>query len=429
MRLKDEILTFKDLRKDVAEKIAEAVLEEVLISRRKGPCFMKRLLSYPKAHVSMGEMGVGSRGEGDLFVHNLIAKIASAKTPTPILGPLSLDDAGVVSYKNMLVTVAVDGTHSRLSNYPFLAGFHVTRACLRDVYVKGAKPLALFDDVHLADDGDVGKLFDFVAGINTVASLMNVPLISGSTLRVGGDMVIGDRMVSCVGAVGVLTSNHNLTARRNIACGDVILMTEGAGGGTIATTAIYSGNSEAIIETLNVKFLQICDNLIESGLISKIHAMTDITNGGIRGDANTICKEANVGLILNGNVIEKLVNKRILRMLKECSIDHLGVSLDSLLIFTPRKESEEIIRSVKKLGVKIEEIGVARKEPVKAQIQYGNEIFDLKPKFRESAYTKIKKIIGEESPENKRKIEKATLEAFNKVMEKRNFFFNVIKAK
>ncbi|MEM2914929.1 MAG: AIR synthase related protein, partial [Candidatus Bathyarchaeia archaeon] len=262
-RLEEELLTFKTLRKDVAEKIADAVIEEVSRSRQKKMKLLSRLLSYPKAYVSMGEMGVGSRGEGDLFIHKLVAKLASAKTPTPVLGPLSLDDAGVVAYKDMLVSVAVDGTHSRLSNYPFLAGFHVTRACLRDVYVKGAKPIALFDDVHLADDGDVGKLFDFVAGINTVASLMRIPIIAGSTLRIGGDMVIGERMVSCVGAVGILASNRNLTARRNIRPNDVILMTEGAGGGTIATAAIYSGSFEAIIETLNVKFLNVCKYLIE----------------------------------------------------------------------------------------------------------------------------------------------------------------------
>ncbi len=428
-RLREELLIFKDLRKDMAEKIADAVLKEVTKSRASKSKFMRRLIGYPEAHVSMGEMGVGSRGEGDLFVHKLIAKIASAKTPPPILGPLSLDDAGVVSYKNMLVSVAVDGTHSRLSNYPFLAGFHVTRACLRDVYVKGAKPLALFDDIHLADDGDVGKLFDFVAGINTVASLMKVPLISGSTLRIGGDMVIGDRMVSCVGAVGVLTSKRNLTARRNIKAGDAILMTHGAGGGTIVTTAIYSGNFDAIIETLNINFLKVCENIINSSLVTRIHAMTDVTNGGIRGDANTICKEANVGLVINGNMIENLVNSRILKMLKENSIDPLGISLDSLLIFTSQEESNRIINSVRRLGVKIDKIGFTTEKPVKAQIQYDGKRFNLQPKFRESAYTKIKKVIGEESPKNKRKIEGAAEKAFKEAMKKRNYFFNLVKSR
>ena len=52
----------------------------------------------------------------------------------------------------------------------------------------GADPVAMLSDLHLADDGDVGKLFDFTAGVCAVSELVDVPLVAGSTLRVGGDM-------------------------------------------------------------------------------------------------------------------------------------------------------------------------------------------------------------------------------------------------
>ena len=132
--------------------------------------------------------------------------------------------------------------HSRLSHFPFLAGFHVTRATLRDVYVMGAAPVALLSDIHVADDGDVAKIFDYTAGIAVVAEAMGVPLVTGSTLRIGGDMVLGDRMTGCVGAVGVA---DYLTARKETRPGDIILMTARAGGGTIATTALNSGASRS----------------------------------------------------------------------------------------------------------------------------------------------------------------------------------------
>ena len=428
LRILDEILTFKKVSKIEAEKLAEAVVKEVSKSRKaKEDRLMRRLLDFPRSNVSMGQMGVGSRGEGDIFVHKLIAKLASMDAPTPFLGPLSLDDAGMVKYGDLVVAVAVDGTHSRLSNYPFIAGFHVTRACLRDVYVKGAKPIALFDDLHLADDGDLGKLFDFVAGINTVASLVKVPLVAGSTLRVGGDMVVGDRMVSCVGAVGIVKTTKNVTAKRNIKPGDIMLMTEGAGGGTITTTAIYSGNFDVILETLNIRFLKVCDYLLESGLISKIHTMTDVTNGGIRGDANTICEEAKVGMVVDGEAVEKTINKKVLKMLKECGVDPLGVSLDSLLIFTPKENCEEIMEKIRKLGIKIEEVGFVVEKPKKAKIIVGDKIVDLKPKFRESAYTEIKKVVGEETPIDKDKLEKAVKKAFKEAIKKRNYFLKIVK--
>jgi len=50
-------------------------------------------------------------------------------------------------------------------------------------------------------------------------------------------------------------------------------------------------------ETMNIKFLEACEALIISGLLPYIHAMTDVTNGGIRGDAKEISKTAGVKLV------------------------------------------------------------------------------------------------------------------------------------
>ncbi len=52
---------------------------------------------------------------------------------------------------------------------------------LRDVCVMGADPIAMLSDIHLADDGDVGKLFNFTAGVCAVSELVDVPLVAGST--------------------------------------------------------------------------------------------------------------------------------------------------------------------------------------------------------------------------------------------------------
>lgn len=421
---------FKAIGLEDAKKLASAVLSEVKKTRIKPQDkTVDEILSYPRSGISMGVMGVGSRGEGDITTHKLIAKIASTISSKVILGPLSLDDAGAVSVDGSVVTVAVDGTHSRLSNFPFLAGFHVARACLRDVYVKGARPLAMFDDLHLADDGDIGKLFDFVAGVSLVSEMLEVPLVAGSTLRVGGDMVVGDRMVSCVGAVGYLRKPQAIKAKRNIRPGDAILMTEGSGGGTVATAAIYSSNFDIVLETLNLKFLQMCRFILESRLSDKIHCMTDVTNGGLRGDANNICAEADVGLIFDQERIEELVNPKVLRMLKKLQIDPLGISIDSLLIFTPPRHAEGLMRKISRLGVAIDMVGRAVAEPKKARISYKGSVTDFSPKFRESAYTTIKKLIGEEAPRNKRDIERAVAHSYTEAVRKREFVKRLLARK
>jgi len=378
--LAERILEVRDIPLNSAVRIAQAVVEEA----------ERTLCDRERSGVTMGNFGVGSRGSGDFYVHEEIARIIG-KT-SAIVGSDQLDDSGVVRAKGELIVVTVDGMHSRLSDFPFLAGFHVTRASLRDIYVMGAQPVALFSDIHLADDGDVTKVFDYTAGIGAVADVMNVPLVTGSTLRVGGDVVIGDRLTGCVGAVGV-ASDQGLTARINAREDDVILMTEGAGGGTITATALYNGCSDVVKQTLNLKFLHACDRLLRDGLVTKIHAMTDVTNGGIRGDAEEISKTAHVKLVLEEEKIRRLIDPTVLTMLDDLQIDYMGVSIDSLLIVAPAQLEAEI-KSTLNGVIKVDQVGHVESGTGAEALRDGKRV-TITPKFRESAYTPVKKVVGE----------------------------------
>ena len=399
------------ITKEKAEEIANAVLEESKITLD----FNDELITELKSGVRMGELGVGSRGAGDFYAHEKIGELIGATGA--VVDSSSLSDSGVVRLpagsKEKLIVVTVDGMHSRLSDFPFLAGFHVARAALRDVYVMGATPVALLSDIHVADDGDVAKIFDHIAGISAVSDAAGVPLVTGSTLRIGGDVVIGERMTGCVGAVGVADT---VVTREGAREGDVILMSEGAGGGTITTAALYYGEPEVVQETLNIKFLDACNALLKEDLVKKVHLMTDVTNGGIRGDANEIAKVSHVKLVFHEDRIRALVNKKVLAMLKRRAIDYLGVSIDALLVICPAEVAEAVKAVVRGAGVRMDEIGqVAAGEG--AEIVVAGESRDFSPKFRESAYTPIKKVVGE-SGRNfemmKRKVDKAVEEAVRK---------------
>ena len=178
-----------------------------------------------------------------------------------------------------------------------------------------------------------------LAGITTVGEAMDVPLVTGSTLRIGGDMVLGSRMTGCVGCVGVTS---HLTARKSTRPGDVLLMTQGAGGGTIATAAIYSGFPEVVEQTINLNFLITCEQLIQDPVFSAIHAMTDVTNGGLRGDAYEMAETANCRIVIREEEARTLVEPHVRDMLESLRIDYLGVSLDSLLIVAPQTVSGEM---------------------------------------------------------------------------------------
>lgn len=387
--LADQIHVYKpDEEQEYTRKFAQAVITEVKNSTGIPGDFF----TFHRSGVSMGRFGVGSRGTGDFFAHRQIARVIG-KTGAAV-GVEEMDDAGVVELAGVAqgryVVCTVDGMHSRLSDFPFLAGFHVTRATLRDVYVMGARPLLLFSDIHVADDGDVAKIFEYTAGITTVGEMMGVPLVAGSTLRIGGDMVLGERMTGCVGTVGIA---QHLTPRRGAAPGDVILMTEGAGGGTIATAAIYSGYPDVVERTINLHFLKAAEALLASTAIGEVHAMTDVTNGGLRGDAHELAQTAGCRVVIEEEHVRDIADRRVQEMLDALLIDYLGVSLDSLLIVAPCHAVPAIRKVIREAGVRIEEVGRIEQGTPGAYLVTGGKEQDFSPRFRESAYTPVKKVV------------------------------------
>ena len=421
-RIVQEYQDFKEIDDYTALNLAKAILEECQksdISKVSIP-FIREILNINKANVSVGKQGVGCRGSGDFFVHKLIAELSETEKKA-YLSPKSLDDAGAIrlqditSFKNekfdegnLIIVSKMEGIHSRLSDFPFVCGFHVTRACLRDLYVKGS------------------KLFDFMAGVSAVSELTNVPITAGSTLRIGGDMVIGNRFVGGISAVGI--ARGRLLARKNIKVGDKILMTEGAGGGTIATTAIYSGNHEAVKETLNIKFLDACEVILSSDYIDDIRAMCDVTNGGLRGDLYEINYEADCGVVIHEERVRELVNSNVLNLLEKVGVDYLGVSLDALLIYCSDDITEKIITDLQKINVKCIEIGFVDNSKQISMIYEDKQQQDILPRFRESAYTKIKQEIGEETPGDRFEMEKNIELSASEALKKRKKIIDYINS-
>jgi hydrogenase expression/formation protein len=121
--------------------------------------------------------------------------------------------------------------------------------------------------------------------------------------------------------------------------------------------------------------------------------MTDVTNGGIRGDAEEISKTANVKLVFNEKKMRALVNSKVLKMLDDLHIDYLGVSIDSLLIIVPPQMVHEIKQALDDV-IKVDEIGWIEKGKGAELIADGRRS-EIKPKFRESAYTPVKMVVGD----------------------------------
>jgi hydrogenase expression/formation protein len=149
-----------------------------------------------------------------------------------------------------------------------------------------------------------------------------------------------------------------------------------------------------------------------------VHAMTDVTNGGLRGDAHEITKSTGLGLTFFEEKIRSMVNPKVLDMLEKLDIDPLGVSVDSLMIIAPEDIAFKVKDVISNAGVKINEIGFVDQSGVSKLIKETGKEEELKPLFREAAYTKIKKVVGDIEPEDfdsmKEKVQNAAIEAIKK---------------
>ncbi len=392
-RLQKEIEFYKESDEKMSELMARAILSEVSKSTQmrdlKEMELLSLILHIPQSEITMQTGGVGCRGEGDFKVHQKLVSLAGVVDAK--LGVKDLDDAGIVEIDQTIpkyIVAKIEGMHSRLSEFPFIAGFHVTRAALRDILVKGGEPKALMIDLHLGDDGDVGKLLDFVGGCATVSKLANVPIVAGSTLRIGGDMVVGTRLTGCVAAVGTA---QKMLPRKNISPGQLIIMTIGAGGGTIATTAIYSGNHQIVMHTLNLNFFHAVETIRQKDLLKKIECMLDVTNGGIRNELNESINDLNCGIEINKAIFQSLIQEEVLDLLKKQKIDPLGVSIGSLLIFCDLENANEIKKALEEKGIIAAVTGRVIDEKGLFLVEEEGNRKKINVKKREAAYTEVKK--------------------------------------
>ena len=113
-----------------------------------------------------------------------------------------------------------------------------------------------------------------------------------------------------------------------------------------------------------------------------------------------------------------MVAPNVLDMLEKLDIDPLGVSTDSLMLIVPPEIVDDVKNAVSRAGVDISEIGIVNTSGEPILIKEDGNSDKLVPLFREAAYTKIKKLVGETTPEDfeimKEKVQKASDNAIRK---------------
>ena len=105
-------------------------------------------------------------------------------------------------------------------------------------------------------------------------------------------------------------------------------------------------------------------------------------------------------------------------MLEELEIDYLGVSLDALLLTLPPGAVDEVSSVVRSSGVAIREIGRVEAGSPGAFLVVDGEEQPFIPRFRESAYTPVKKV-ADRRPRDQEAMREAVLRAADAAVEKK----------
>ncbi len=74
---------------------------------------------------------------------------------------------------------------------------------------------------------------------------------------------------------------------------------------------------DVVWETMDINFIKASEVIFKSGLLPEVHAMTDVTNGGLRGDAHEITKTTGLGLTFYEDKIRNMVNPKVLDMFRK----------------------------------------------------------------------------------------------------------------
>jgi hydrogenase expression/formation protein len=113
-------------------------------------------------------------------------------------------------------------------------------------------------------------------------------------------------------------------------------------------------------------------------------------------------------------------------MLGELEIDFLGVSIDALLLTLPAEGMKEVKEVIRKAGVRIEEVGRVESGPPEAVLEVDGKEQDFSPRFRESAYTPVKKV-ADRKPEDAEAMRLAVEAAARKSLEKKERVIRKLK--
>ncbi|NMF58620.1 hydrogenase expression/formation protein HypE [Pseudanabaena yagii] len=294
-----------------------------------------------------------AHGGGGRLTHQLISEMFA---PAFGMGDRAQQDAVTISLTGQKLAFTTD---SYVVKPLFFAGGDIgtlaVNGSVNDLAMVGAKPLYLSAGFILEEGLPMETLWRVVQSMRQAAEIAGVQIVTGDTKVV--DRGKGDGIFINTSGIGAIATDLEI-APHSIREGDVILLNGDIGRHGIAIMAAREGlEFETEIQSDCMALADLVMALLEGGV--EIHAMRDLTRGGLATSLNELASTANINITIEESAIA--VQEDVRAVCEILGLDPLYVANEGRFVaFVPESEVEKaiaIVRSFPEAGGQMRVIG------------------------------------------------------------------------
>ncbi|MDK2409151.1 hydrogenase expression/formation protein HypE [Aphanizomenon sp. PH219] len=287
-----------------------------------------------------------SHGSGGKAMRDLIDDIFVKSFDNPILAQLedqaTFDLASLSQHGKRLAFT----TDSYVVDPLFFPGSDIgelaINGTINDLAVSGAKPLYLTCSVILEEGLPVETLRRVVASMQKAAQKAGVQIVTGDTKVVNRGCA--DKLFINTAGIGIIPPNIDISPR-NIQPGDVVIINGEIGN---HGAAILIARGELALETDIESDCQPLHELVAEiiKVCPQIHAMRDVTRGGLATVLNEFALTANVGIRINENAIP--IREEVNGICEILGLEPLYLANEGkLVIIAPAEKADLILETMR----------------------------------------------------------------------------------
>ena len=223
------------------------------------------------------------------MLDRLLPKLPKANHPNLIVGPSSLDDAGVFRLNDSLALVQTLDFFTPIVDEPYDYGRIAAANSLSDVYAMGGTPITALNIVAFPD-GKIPEeaLAEILTGAADICNLAGVAVA-------GGHSVSDQELKFGLSVTGTVHPDQLLT-NGGVQAGQRLFLTKPLGTGLISNAMMNDAAPESAVEAMIEVMVRLNKAASEAALACGAGGATDVTGFGLLGHAREMALGAHVTL-------------------------------------------------------------------------------------------------------------------------------------